>query len=131
MERDKNISRLIRESGLIRAPENFSTQVLEQIDTEPVKVSYKPLIGRGGRILIFAGVAAIIILSVMYGGEGSKFIDLSSRLSQFSWQLPEWNLNLEFLAGVNLSTGFVPGLVALFILVITDALFTRRRPHQS
>lgn len=130
MERDKNISRLIRESGLNRAPENFSAQVLEQIEIEPVKVSYKPLIGRGGRILIFAGVAAIIILAMMYGGEGSKFNDLSSRLSQFSWQLPEWNLNLEFLTEVNLSTGIVSGLVALFILVISDTLFTRRRSQQ-
>ena len=52
MERDPQITKLIREGGVVPAPEGFTGRVMNLIATEPEKKAYKPLIGWGGRILI-------------------------------------------------------------------------------
>jgi len=127
MERDPQLSKLIREDGIIPAPEGFTGRVMNMIATEPEKKIYKPLIGKGGRIVIILFVIALIVISVIYSEPGGRLLENSGFLSSLDWQMPKLNLNLDFLSEINLSTGLLSALVAIFILVLSDAGFSKRR----
>jgi len=127
MKRDPHISKLIRESGLAQAPESFTDEVMNKIESIPVRKPYKPLIGRGGRIFIILFLVAVVLLSVIYTDPNGELFGSAMRLPTVDWQLPQFNFNLEFLKQVNISTGVVSALLALFILVLSDAGLNRRR----
>jgi hypothetical protein len=127
MERDPKLSKLIRESGVVPAPGDFTARVMAGIDAIPGTKSYKPLIGRGGRIIILLSVIGIIVLSVVYSDPGGGMILSGDKLSQLNWQLPRPAFRLDFLQQINISTGIVSALVAMFFLVLTDSLMSRRR----
>lgn len=127
MKRDPHISKLIRESGLAQAPDSFTAKVMDKIEAIPVSKPYKPLIGRGGRIMIILFLVAVVVLSILYSEPGGGLLSSSVTLPRPEWQLPQFNLNLEFLQQINISTGVVSALVALFILVLSDAGLNRRR----
>jgi hypothetical protein len=130
MKRDPNISKLIRESGVVPAPGNFTARVMEKIEAVPVKKIYKPLIGRGGLIVFILFVAGVVVLSIVFTDPGKPLLDFSVKVTELNWQLPRLNLHLEFLNRMNLSSVLVSGVVAIFILVLSDALLTRRRLSQ-
>jgi len=127
MKRDPHISKLIRESGLTSAPGNFTAQVMDKIAAVPVKKAYKPLIGRGGRIIVILFLIAIVVSAVLYTDPGGEFFGRSVNLPQLERQVPRLNLNLEFFKQLNISTGLVSALVAIFILVLSDAGLNRRK----
>jgi hypothetical protein len=127
MERDPKLSKLIRESGVVPAPGDFTARVMAGIDAIPGTKSYKPLIGRGGRMIILLAVIGIIVLSVVYSDPGGGMILSGDKLSQLNWQLPSPTFRLDFLQQINISTGIVSALVAMFFLVLTDSLISRRR----
>ena len=127
MKRDPHISKLIRESGLAQAPDSFTAAVMDKIEAIPLGKSYKPLIGKGGRIMIILFIIAVVVLSFIYSDPGGELFGSTVRLPRPEWQLPQFNLNLEFLKQVNISTGIVSALVAMFILVLSDAGLNRRR----
>lgn len=126
MERDPYISKLIREGGMISAPAGFTKEVMGRVGTEPVSARSKPLIGRTGRIFILLFVVATIVLAMVYGEPGESGI-LESLGMNAGWSLPQWEINLNFLSDFSNSTGIVAGVVALFILVLSDAGLNRRR----
>lgn len=127
MKRDPHISKLIRESGLAQAPDSLTAAVMDKIESIPVSKPYKPIIGRGGRIMIILFLIAVVVLSIIYSEPGGQLLGSSIKLPTPEWQLPQFNLNLEFLKQVNVSTGLVSALVAMFILVLSDAGLNRRR----
>jgi len=127
MKRDRHISKLIRESGLAQAPDSFTAAVMDKIEAIPLSKSYKPLIGRGGRIMIIFFIIAVVVLSIIYSDPGGELFGTAVRLPRPEWQLPQINFNLEFLKQVKVSTGVVSALVAMFILVLSDAGLNRRR----
>ena len=127
MERDPQLSRLFREGGVVRAPEQFTGKVMEVIASEPVKKVYKPLIGRTGRIMIILVMIAVVVLSIVYSEPGGRLLESSQLISKYQWQMPKLNVNFDFLSEISLSTGLVSVLVALFILVLSDAGLSRRR----
>jgi len=127
MERDPQITKLIREGGVVLAPEGFTGRVMNLIATEPEKKAYKPLIGWGGRIMIILFILAVIVLSVIYSEPGGRILENIQMFSNLDWQLPRLNLNFGFLSEINLSTGLLSALVAIFILVLSDAGFSKRR----
>lgn len=127
MKRDSHISKLIKESGVVQAPGNFTKAVMDKIESLPVAKSYKPLIGRGGRIMIILFLVAVVVVSIVYTDPGGELFGSSGRLPRVEWQLPQMNFNLEFLNQVKISTGVVAALVALFILVLSDAGLSRRK----
>jgi hypothetical protein len=127
MKRDPHISKLIRESGLVQAPEGFTEQVMDKIESIPVRKPYKPLIGRGGRIFIILFLVAVVLLSLIYTDPNGELFGSAIKLSSVDWQLPQFDFNLEFFKQVNISTGVVSALLALFILVLSDAGLNRRR----
>jgi hypothetical protein len=45
----------------------------------------------------------------------------------FQLHLPQIKMNFDFLSEISISTGLVSVLVALFILVLSDAGLSRRR----
>ena len=130
MKRDPHISKLIRESGVISAPENFTASVMDMIEAIPAKKSYKPLIGRGGRILIIFFIIAVIVIAVLYTDPSGELFGSRITLPQAERQLPQLNFNLDFLQQINISTGIVSALVAMFVLVLSDAGLNRRRLTQ-
>ena len=127
MKRDPHISKLVRESGLLSAPGNFTAQVMDKIAAIPIKKSYKPLIGRGGRIIIILFIIAVIVIAVLYTDPAGELFGRSVNLPQMERQRPQINLNLDFLKQLNISTGIVSALVALFVLILSDAGLNRRR----
>jgi len=126
MKRDPHLSKLIRESGLVQAPDSFTDAVMDKIESIPVKKPYKPLIGRGGRIMIILFLVAVVMLSVFYTDPNSELFG-SVRLPSLDQQLPQLQINLDFLKNIKISTGVVSALAALFILVLSDAGLNRRR----
>ncbi len=127
MERDPQLSKLIREGGVVPAPERFTSKVMDLITTEPEKKAYKPLIGRGGRIMIILFMVAVVVLSVLYTEPGGRLLESTGWFSNLDWQRPQFNVNLNFLSEINFPTGLVSALVAVFILVLSDAGFSRRK----
>ncbi len=130
MKRDPHISKLIRESGVIPAPENFTASVMDKIEAVPVRKSYKPLIGRGGRILIILFLIAVIVMALFYTDPGGELFGSSIKIPRWEPNLPQVQFNLEFLKKINISTGIVSALVAMFVLVLSDAGISRRRLSQ-
>ena len=127
MKRDPHISKLIRESGLAQAPDSFTAAVMDKIEAIPVSKPIKPLIGRGGRIIVILFLIAVVVLSIIYTEPGGELFGTAISLPRPEWQLPQVNFNLEFLKQVKVSTGVVSALVAVFVLVLSDAGLNRRR----
>jgi hypothetical protein len=127
MERDPQLSKLFREGGVVRAPEQFTGKVMEIIASEPVKKVYKPLIGRTGRIMIIIIMVAVVVLSIVFTEPGGRFLESSGLIPIFQLHLPQIKMNFDFLSEISISTGLVSVLVALFILVLSDAGLSRKR----
>ena len=130
MKRDPHISKLIRESGVISAPGNFTASVMDKIKAIPARKSYKPLIARGGRIIVILFIIAVIVVAVMYTDPSGELFGNTIKLPQIERQAPQLNFNLEFMKQINISTGVVSALVALFVLILSDAGLNRRRLTQ-
>ena len=130
MKRDPHISKLIRESGVIHAPDNFTAAVMDTIEAVPLKKAYMPLIGRGGRILIILFLVALVAIGVFYTDPSGELFGSKITLPQVERQWPQMHFNLEFLKQVNISTGVVSALVAVFLLILTDAGLSKRRLTQ-
>ena len=130
MKRDPHISKLIREAGVVSAPDDFTAQVMDKIEAVPAKKSYKPLIGRRGRIIMILVVIAVIVLAVLYTDPSGEMFGSRITLPKVERELPRINLNLEFFKQINISTGIVSALVAIFVLVLSDAGLNRRRLTQ-
>ncbi|MCK4880342.1 MAG: hypothetical protein KAS82_06775 [Bacteroidales bacterium] len=127
MERDSHISKLIRESGVISAPGSFTTEVMDKIEAVPVRKPYKPLIGRGGRILFILFVVGVVVVSIFYAEPTGSLFDSSGKIAVMDWQWPRLSFHLDFLSRINLSNALVSAVVAIFILVLSDAGLNRRR----
>jgi len=132
MERDPRISKLIRESGVEPAPEGFTGKVMDIIAGQPVKKVYKPLIGKGGRIMIILFVIAIVVISLFYAEPAEQTRTIAEVLPKLNWKMPEFNIHFEFLShlnlsGMNLSTWLVSVLAAVLVLLLSDAWFGRQR----
>lgn len=121
MERDPNISKLVRESGISKAPENLTSRVMDLIREEPERQAYKPIIGRRGKWIIVLFVIGIVVTSLLTAEPGQQIFSSEGVLSGIEWELPRLTFNLDFLSQINPSTGLVAALVALFILVLSDA----------
>lgn len=125
MERDPKIAGLIREGGIKNAPSDFTQRVMDQIASAPVKKTYKPLIGKGGQIFIILAVLALIVITAIYAEPGGKLLQPGA-FSNLELKIPEYHLNFQFLEKLNFSGGIAAALVALFILVLTDAGLRKR-----
>ncbi|MCP4309853.1 MAG: hypothetical protein GY790_01200 [Bacteroidetes bacterium] len=127
MERDPRISKLIREGGVEQAPSGFTGRVMNLITSEPVMKAYKPLIGKGGRIIILLLTIIIVALSITYAEPGGVFLKNSEIFSNLEWKMPSIQLNMQVFSNLNLSGGIAAALVAMFILVLADARLHKRK----
>ncbi len=120
------MSKLIREGGILAAPDQLSGRVMDLVTSEPEKIVLKPLVGRGGKIVIILLVTAVIALSFVFTEPGSRG-ETASWISNLGLTIPEVHLNYKVFQDINISTGIVSAVVALFILVLFDAGFRRKR----
>jgi hypothetical protein len=127
MERDPHISKMIREGGIERAPMGFTQRVMDQIASLPEKKSYKPLIGKGGQIFITLLGITFVLLAVIFADPGSKLVQPEGLLQNIEWKIPEFHLNMQFFSRFSITGGVAAALVALFILVLSDAGFRNKR----
>jgi len=127
MDRDPNISKMIREGGLEKAPLGFTGRVMNLIDAEPKQFRYKPLIGKGGRIIIILLLITFVVLSILLAEPGAALMKSEGLLSGKDWKIPSIHLDLQFLSNLHLSGGIAAALLALFILVLSDAGLRKRR----
>jgi len=127
MERDPNISKLVREAGILKAPENLTRRVMDLISEEPEKQAYKPIIGKTGRWIILLFVVGVVVASLLAAEPGQRIFSSEGVFSGLEFQMPQLTFNLDFISQISPSTGLVAGLVALFILVLSDAGIRRRR----
>ena len=130
MERDPHIWKLVRESGLRSAPENFTASVMDKIQEVPVKKAYKPLIGRGGRILIILLIATVVVLAIFFTDPGEGWFGSTVKMPRVDRPEPLFHINMDFLKQINISTGVVSALVAMFILILSDTGMKWRRFSQ-
>jgi len=135
MERDPNISKLIREGGVVYAPEGFTGKVMDLITDKTGMQAYKPLIGKWGKLFIFLFLAAVVTVSIIFAGPADSSQGLGKFFADLNWQLPQINISLDFLSAISLPTislpagrlptWIVPCLVAVFILVLIDTRFLK------
>lgn len=127
MEKDKYISKLFKESGVVHAPEGFTKSVMDRIEAEPVRKTYKPLIGRVGRILVVLFIVAVVVISLLYSTSAESTGGPADRFLSQEWQLPSLNLKLDFFEDFQLKPWILSTIVALFLLILSDAGLRRRR----
>jgi hypothetical protein len=127
MEKDTRISKLFRESGIVHAPEGFTRSVMERIEAEPVRKTYKPIIGKTGRILLILFVAGVVAFSLIYSFSGEAKMDPAGGILNLGWQLPSVKFSLDFLKDLRLQPWVLSTIVALFLLVLSDAGLRRRK----
>ena len=109
MERDPNISKLVRESGILKAPENLTSRVMNLISEEPEKQAYKPIIGKKGSWIILLFVVGVVVASLLSAEPGQRIFNSEGVLSGLEWQLPQITFNLDFLSQISPSAGFQAG----------------------
>lgn len=127
MEKDKHISKLIRESGIASAPEDFTRTVMDRIEAKPAQKPYKPLIGRTGGILTLIFIAGIAVTALIISSPGASGQGLLEAWNMNQWQWPELKLNLSFMENLNLSPWLLSTLVAVFLLILSDVGLHRKK----
>jgi hypothetical protein len=127
MKKDNHISELFREAGVVKAPGDFTMGVMDRIEAEPVRKTYKPIIGRTGRILMMLFIGATVFLSIFYSTPPETAAVPEGSIFSREWEMPSFNLNLDFFSDLNLQPWILGTVVALFLLVISDAGLRRRR----
>jgi len=127
MKRDPQISKLMRESGLESAPDDFTSRVMDKLQAVPSKKPYKPLIGRGGRILIILTIAALVVVAMLFTDPAGKLFGNSISIPRMESRWTQLHFNLDFLKQIHISTGLAASLVAMFLLVLSDVGLNRRR----
>jgi hypothetical protein len=127
MKRDPQISKLMRESGLESAPDDFTSRVMDKLQAVPSKKLYKPLIGRGGRILIILTIAALVVVAMLFTDPAGKLFGNSISIPRMESRWSQLHFNLDFLKQIHISTGLAAALVAMFLLVLSDVGLNRRR----
>jgi len=120
MEDDKKLKQLVKEFGLQSPSDDFTDNVMNKIRDIPEKVEYKPLIGRFGRISILIVLLSVIVISIITS-------EPSGILSPGKFKLPEWDLSAIKVPDISISSGLVAVLLAVFLLVLGDSLFRKRR----
>jgi hypothetical protein len=127
MKRDPQISKLMRESGLESAPDDFTSHVMDKLQAVPSKKPFKPLIGRGGRIVIILTIAALVVVAMLFTDPAGKLFGNSISIPRMESRWSQLHFNLDFLKQIHISTGLAAALVAMFLLVLSDVGLNRRR----
>jgi hypothetical protein len=76
-------------------------------------------------MMLFIG--AMVVFSLLYSTPSEIASDRQGGFFSREWEMPSFNLNLEFISDLNLQPWILGTVVALFLLVISDAGFRRRR----
>ena len=80
--------------------------------------------------MIIVFIVAVIVLALVYTEPGGELFGTSIKLPQLKPNLPQVQFDLSFLKELNVSTGIISALVAMFVLILSDAGLNRRRLSQ-
>lgn len=127
MEKDDRIASLFKESGIERAPEGFTGGVMDRIRAEPEKRSYQPLIGKPLRIFLILLTAGIVAGSLLSAPSEEQASGAARWLRGLEWQWSFPELNLEFLSNLSIQPWLLSTVVAVFLLILSDAGLKRRK----
>ena len=130
MKRDPHISKLMRESGLESAPDGFTSRVMDKLQAVPSRKLYKPLIGRGGRILIILIIAALVVVAMLFTDPAGRLLGNNISIPRMEFRWTQLHFNLDFLKQIHISTGVAAVLVAMFLLILSDVGLNRRKFSQ-
>lgn len=117
MNRDRKLEKLVKTHGLFSPSPDFTDNVIGIIKGESIATSFRPLIGKRGRLMGIAIISLIIILT--FFGSGA---DLSEPLIN----IPQWDLKLPDIS-FTIPRVMFAGIVAVFLLVLSDAGLRRKR----
>jgi hypothetical protein len=124
MERDKKIEKIVRESSLLSPSSNFTEVVLTKIAVSPVTRIYKPLVGRNAAYIAIFLVVSILLIAIF--STQSEMAEPLVNLPKWSFNFPEWNISLPKISW-KIPTGILAGVAAVFILILSDAGYSRSR----
>ena len=130
MEQHKGLKKLIKDHGVEPVAKDFASKVMDRILNEPVKKEYKPIMGKGVGFSILVVFLVIITVSIIYGEPSGLATDRTIQWPQWNldeWKLAQWKLSIKSLPNLNVTGGMLSALLAVFILVVTDALIIRRK----
>ena len=111
MERDKKLESLIKENGIISAPEDFTEKVLSRIEQEKTNPGYEPILSRKILFGIFMGLVFLVILT---------FVLMDGKLGTGFFRMPDLKF-LDTILSVHIPRGILAGILAMLILFISDA----------
>ena len=127
MEKDRHISKLIRESGISKAPDDLTQKVMDRIGAEPVRKSYKPLIGKKGGIIALLLIAGIAVTSLVVSSPATQGNGILDSVKVKEWQWPDLHIDLSFLEHLNFSPWLIATVVAVFLLILSDVGLNRKK----
>ena len=115
MKKDSRLEKIIKEDGIVHAPEEFTQAVLNRLAKESNQVIYKPLISKLGRIIIGLFILTIIVAAAFTGSAEAaeplfSFPDLKLDIPEIGWKIP---------------SAMLAALLAVFVLVLIQSRLNR------
>lgn len=117
MQADKKLEKIIKAYGLFSPSSDFTQNVIGKIKEESIATSFKPLIGKRGRLIGIAIITLIVLLTILGG---------NADLSQPVLNIPQWDMKLPEIS-LTIPKVVLAGFVAVFILILSDAGIRRYR----
>ena len=116
MERDLRLEKIFREEALLKAPDSFTDKVIQKLGTTQ-PATYKPLIGRIGKIIILAFAGALLSIGLIIA---------TYETNEQLINIPEWGFHLPEMDW-KIPSAVLASILAVFVLVLTDARLTKSR----
>ncbi len=117
MQEDKKLEKIIKAQGLVSPSSDFTQNVIAKIKGESIATSFRPIIGKRGRLIGLA-IVSFIILFTIFGGDANP--------SQTILNIPQWDLKMPDIS-LAIPKVVLAGFAAVFILVLSDAGIRRYR----
>jgi len=126
MERDSELRRIFRESGIQRAPEELTGTVMNRIRALPGKKKHKPLVGPVAGIIFFISGLGVALLALLGSAGENSLLDRLGLTLDVSWKFHGMERGIRELMNNNYLKVAAAVIVALFILVLLDRMISRR-----
>lgn len=117
MERDKRLTELVKQHGILNAPEGFIEDVLDKIEEQPSMKQYKPIIPKG---VVYAAIFIIVIAALIFNRSAEE------SFHEPLFTLPNWDISFPDISPL-LSSGLAAGIVGIFILLLAEFGLRRRK----
>ena len=128
-KQDEFIRKLIRQKGIVKAPDHFTDKVMSRIKSNPAAIDDTPLLSTGTWIAIIAGLAALIVIIFTVNIPFFDQIFSSSNIQKVSMNVFSrgfFDTMASFFRGLNISSTTVVIVAAAAGLVVLERLLHKR-----